>query len=114
MRHATSPRTLLPQAWRRLLIGSGVSAVAALVSKILVSNHLATREALQISQAAIQERAIASTRHQLLEALGARIASDLLAADARIDEVTVWLRKLRPPVTQPLRTSGVRLTRGRS
>mgnify|MGYP006271296209 CR=1 FL=1 len=56
-----SPNGIDSAFWINLLIGSGVSAIAALVSKILVSNHLATREALQISQAAIQERAIAST-----------------------------------------------------
>ena len=30
-----------------------------------------------------------------------------------IASVTVWLRKLRPPVPQDLATSGVRLTRTR-
>ena len=61
-----TPRLVTPSGinaafWINLLIGSGVSVIAALVTRILVSNHLATREALTISQAAVQERAIAST-----------------------------------------------------
>ena len=35
--------------------------MAALLTRILVSNHLATREALAISEAAAQERALANT-----------------------------------------------------
>ena len=60
------------------------------------------------------EGVVGSTRFQLLEALTERIAADLLAADARIDAVTVSVRKLRPPVAQQLRTSGVSLTRTRA
>ena len=47
--------------WMNLLVGLGSSLVAALLTRILVSNHLATREALAISEAAAQERALAST-----------------------------------------------------
>lgn len=47
--------------WMNLIVGLGGSLVAALVTRILVSNHLATREALAISEAAAQERALAST-----------------------------------------------------
>ena len=50
---------------------------------------------------------------QLLEALAERIADRLLVLDRRVDAVTVAVRKLRPPVSQVLRTSGVRLTRHR-
>jgi dihydroneopterin aldolase len=50
----------------------------------------------------------------LLEALADRAAGLVLAADDRITEVTVALRKLRPPVSQHLETSGVRITRSRS
>ena len=60
---------------------------------------------------AVTERAVTTHRFHLLEALAERIAADLLTADVRIDAVTVSVRKLRPPVPQPLRTSGVRLTR---
>lgn len=60
------------------------------------------------------ERAVSSSRFQLLEALTERIALDLLADDARIEAVTVSVCKLRPPVPQHLRTSGVRLTRTRA
>ena len=59
------------------------------------------------------EAVIAAGHVQLLEALGQRIASAVLAADGRIDEVDVSVRKLEPPVSQELRTSGVRLVRGR-
>jgi len=60
------------------------------------------------------EQAVATTRFGLLEALAERLAADLLGADGRIDAVTVSVRKLRPPVAQQLRTSGVRLTRMRA
>ena len=55
---------------------------------------------------------VVTTGHAvLLEHLGARLADAVLAVDPRIDAVTVWLRKLRPPVPHDLATSGVRLTR---
>ena len=63
---------------------------------------------------AVTEQAVATTRFHLLEALAERIATDLLIADVRVDAVTVSVRKLRPPVAQQLRTSGVRLTRMRA
>ena len=47
--------------WMNLVVGLGSSLVAALLTRILVSNHLATRDALAISEAAAQERALAST-----------------------------------------------------
>jgi dihydroneopterin aldolase len=50
----------------------------------------------------------------LLEALADRMAGLVLASDDRVTEVTVALRKLRPPVPQHLETSGVRITRSRS
>lgn len=59
--------------------------------------------------------AVASTLEpQLLEHLAGRIAEAVLAADARIDAVTVAVRKLEPPVPERLATSGVRITRQRS
>ena len=63
---------------------------------------------------AAAEGVVTSTEFELLEALAERIAVTLLAADARIAAVTVWVRKLRPPVAQQLATSGVRITRSRS
>jgi len=62
---------------------------------------------------AIAERVVATTSFALLEALAERLAADLLAADARVDAVSVSVRKLRPPVAQQLATSGVRIRRGR-
>ena len=50
----------------------------------------------------------------LLEHLADSVASTVLAADGRITAVTVWLRKLRPPVPHDLATSGVRLSRSRA
>jgi len=44
---------------------------------------------------------------------GARYV-DVLEVDPRIEAVTVWVRKLRPPVPQQLATSGVRLHRERA
>ncbi len=60
---------------------------------------------------AIAEAVVSESRCELLEALAERVAAAVLAADARISRVTVALRKLRPPVPQPLDTSGVRITR---
>jgi hypothetical protein len=37
----------------------------------------------------------------------------VLATDPRLAEITVSVRKLRPPVAQQLDTSGVRITRTR-
>ena len=61
----------------------------------------------------VAEKVISSTSYALLETLAEHLARALLEADARIDEVTVWIRKLRPPVAQQLGTSGVRITRAR-
>ena len=61
-----SPRMVGPNGidsayWMNLIVGLGSSLIAALLTRIHVSNHLATREALAISEAAAQERALAST-----------------------------------------------------
>ena len=61
-----APRLIGPNGinnafWINLLLGISSSVIAALIARILVSNHLATREALAISEAAAQERALAST-----------------------------------------------------
>jgi dihydroneopterin aldolase len=61
----------------------------------------------------VVEKVVTSTSYALLEALAQHLAGALLQADDRIDEVTVWVRKLRPPVAQQLGTSGVRITRAR-
>lgn len=59
------------------------------------------------------ERVITTERFGLLERLAARIA-ELILSDDRVRGATVSVRKLRPPVTQILDTSGVRITRRRS
>jgi dihydroneopterin aldolase len=59
------------------------------------------------------EHVVSSTSYALLEALAEHVARAVLDVDARIDEVTVSVRKLRPPVAQQLGTSGVRITRAR-
>jgi dihydroneopterin aldolase len=61
----------------------------------------------------VVEKVVTTTSYALLEALAEHLAGALLEADARIDEVTVAVRKLRPPVAQQLSTSGVRITRAR-
>ncbi len=61
----------------------------------------------------VVEDVVSSTSYALLEALAEHLARALLEAAAPIDEVTVSVRKLRPPVAQPLDTSGVRITRVR-
>lgn len=62
----------------------------------------------------VVEGVVARRHVTLLEHLAARLAEAVLGADARIASVTVWVRKLRPPVPQDLATSGVRLTRARA
>jgi dihydroneopterin aldolase len=61
---------------------------------------------------AMVERIITTERFTLLERLATRIA-EVALADARVDSVTVWVRKLEPPVPQQLTTSGVRIDRSR-
>jgi len=61
---------------------------------------------------AAAEQVVTTTSYALLEALAEHVAAALLAEDARVDTVTVSVRKLRPPVAQQLSTSGVRITRG--
>lgn len=58
-------------------------------------------------------RLVATEPSDLLERVAARIA-DALLADARVNAVTVAVRKLRPPVPVDLATAGVRITRRRS
>ena len=50
--------------------------------------------------------------HTLLESLAAEIADKVLR-DIRVGAVTVWVRKLRPPVEHVLGSAAVRLTRSR-
>ncbi len=59
------------------------------------------------------ERICAREAPLLLERLATVIADELLAA-TELDAVTVVVRKLRPPVSQQLATSGVRITRRRN
>ena len=61
---------------------------------------------------AMVERIITTERFTLLERLATRIA-EVALADERVEEVTVSVRKLEPPVSQELETSGVRITRTR-
>lgn len=58
------------------------------------------------------ERIAVGERATLLERMAARIAEAALA-EPGVEAVTVAIRKLRPPVPQPLATSGVRITRRR-
>jgi len=59
------------------------------------------------------ERVLAGDHVELLERLAALVGDAVLAVDERVVAVEVTVRKLRPPVPQPLRTSGVRLRRAR-
>jgi dihydroneopterin aldolase len=54
---------------------------------------------------------VAGPSFELLEALAEAVAQAALASDLRITEVTVHLRKLRPPLPMDLGTVGVRITR---
>jgi dihydroneopterin aldolase len=57
-------------------------------------------------------RVVTTERFSLLERLAARIAEECLV-DPRVIEVTVAVRKLRPPVPELVDTTGVRITRRR-
>jgi len=59
------------------------------------------------------ERAVTSAPAALLEHLAERVADAVLAADERIAEVVVGVRKLRPPVASHLASAGVRVYRVR-
>lgn len=59
------------------------------------------------------ERVITTERFGLVERLAARIA-EVVLSDDRVHEVTVTVRKLRPPVAQIVATSGVRISRRRA
>jgi len=63
---------------------------------------------------AVVEQVVTTLRPQLLERMASAVADALLELDARIDAVTVTVRKLQPPVPQVLATSGVTVFRGRS
>lgn len=62
----------------------------------------------------VVDAVVTASSFALLEALAERIAVQVLATDTRLAEVTVAVRKLRPPVAQQLDTSGVRITRARA
>jgi dihydroneopterin aldolase len=59
------------------------------------------------------EAVVTTTQFQLLEALATAVADAVLAVDAQVHQVTIAVRKLEPPTSQQLATSGVRVTRGR-
>ena len=68
-----------------------------------------------VDYGAVVERVEAVTRHErfsLFERMAQRVAEAVLE-DERVTEVTVEVRKLRPPVAQDLASSGIRLTRSR-
>lgn len=62
--------------------------------------------------AAVQQ-VVTTERFQLLERLAQRL-SEVAMIDGRVGAVTVAVRKLRPPVPQLLRSSGVRIHRRRT
>lgn len=55
---------------------------------------------------------VSTTSFQLLERLAEEVAAACLG-DVRVGEVRVSVRKLRPPVPELVRTTGVRITRRR-
>jgi dihydroneopterin aldolase len=57
---------------------------------------------------------VEAARPGLLERLAELVAEAVLDADARIEGVTVAVRKLRPPVAHDLHSAGVRISRHRA
>lgn len=68
-----------------------------------------------VDYGALCDAALAATggRPRLLEFLAQQVAEAVLAADDRVQAVTVAARKLRPPVPHALASSGVRIRRSR-
>ncbi len=58
-------------------------------------------------------RIAAEERFTVMERLAERVAEEV-GADARVEAVTVVVRKLRPPVPVDLASAGVRITRRRA
>ncbi|MGH9092575.1 MAG: dihydroneopterin aldolase, partial [Acidimicrobiales bacterium] len=56
---------------------------------------------------------VAGPRFALVEALAGAVAGAVLARDARVAEVAVTVRKLRPPLPFDVATAGVRVVRRR-
>ncbi len=59
---------------------------------------------------AVVERVTLDESFQLFERMAARVAEAVLTV-GRVVEVTVEVRKLRPPVPQDLASAGIRVTR---
>jgi dihydroneopterin aldolase len=70
-----------------------------------------------VDYGAIAERAVRvvteSAPRDLLETLAETVAGTVLAADRRIEAVTVTLKKLRPPLAVDVSTVGVTISRVR-
>jgi dihydroneopterin aldolase len=56
------------------------------------------------------EKIATTEQFGLLERFAQRVA-DVVLADPKVDAVTVWIHKMRPPVPQHLDSSGVRIRR---
>lgn len=59
---------------------------------------------------AAASRVVEGEHCMLLERLASRVAEAVLELDTRMSEVSVVVRKLRPPVAADLASAGVRLT----
>ena len=59
--HLIGPNGMSKAFWVTLLSGVTISSLLATATRLLVDNHLATRQALRVSKAAMAERALAST-----------------------------------------------------
>ncbi|MDQ4098428.1 MAG: 2-amino-4-hydroxy-6-hydroxymethyldihydropteridine diphosphokinase [Actinomycetota bacterium] len=58
-------------------------------------------------------RVVTDERWNLLERMAQRVGEEVLAADGRVEAVTVTVRKLRPPVPLDMASAGVRVRRMR-
>ncbi len=62
----------------------------------------------------VAARVVTGESHRLLERVAQRIAEEVLAADPKIDAVTVSIRKVRPPIPVDVDTSAVTISRRRA
>src|SRR5438093_1197975 len=67
-----------------------------------------------VDYAAVAKKIVATAQQEqfcLIETLGDRLA-EVILEDSNISEVHLWVRKLRPPIKNPVGSVGARIARG--
>lgn len=109
----TGTHGALPEEWERSQPFEVDVDIEADLSAAGASDDLA--DTIDYGEVAgVVARVVRDESHRLLERLASRIADAVLAADARVEAVTVVVDKVRPPVPVDLDRAGVTVTRRRS